>query len=78
MGMKIIKVVESSFTGDDGKEIQGVYVYLVPADAKSGGQPERVFLSDDRLATMGYTPKFGDTVYLFRNGYGRVIDILKI
>ena len=78
MGMKIIKVVESSFTGDDGKEVQGVYVYLVPADPKDGGQPERVFLSHDRLATMGYTPKFGDTVYLLRNGYGRVIDILKI
>ncbi|MEA4933444.1 MAG: hypothetical protein VB071_07695 [Lawsonibacter sp.] len=78
MGMKIIKVVESSFKGDDGKEIEGSYVYLVPADGKSGAQPERVFLSNDRLSGMGYAPKFGDTVYLFRNGYGRVIDILKV
>lgn len=78
MGMKVIKVMESNFTGDDGKEVQGIYVYLVPADPKEGGQPERVFLSNERLLGMSYTPKFGDTVYLFRNGYGRVIDILKI
>ena len=78
MGMKIIKVTESSFAGDDGKEIEGVYVYLVPADAKSGTQPERIFLNKERLAGMDYTPKFGDVVYLFRNAYGRVIDILKV
>ena len=78
MGMKIVKVAASSFTGDDGTEIKGSYVYLVPTDGKDGTQPERVFLSDERLASMEYTPKFGDTVYLFRNGYGRVIDILKV
>lgn len=78
MGLKIIKVVESSFTGDDGTEVEGTYVYLVPTDAKSGTQPERVFLSTERLSSMDYKPKFGDTVYLFRNSYGRVVDILKV
>ena len=77
MGMKILKVCPSSFVGDDGKDIQGVYVYLVPSGNTGEAQPERIFLSEDKLAGMAYEPKFGDTVYLFRNSYGRVIDMLK-
>ena len=76
--MKIVKVLPGGFTGDDGTEITGTYVYLVPSDSKSGAQPERIFLSEERLAGMEYTPKFGDTVYLFKNSYGRVIDMLKV
>ena len=75
MGMKIIKVSAASFEGDNGETITGTYVYLIPTDGNSTS--ERVFLSDERLASMDYMPKFGDTVYLFKNGYGRVVDIVK-
>lgn len=77
MGVKIVKVCPASFVGDDCKEIEGIYIYVVPSGNQANAQPERIFLSDDKLAGMAYEPKYGDTVYLFRNAYGRVIDILK-
>ena len=77
MGVKIVKVCPASFVGDDGKEIEGSYIYVVPSSNQANAQPERIFLSDDKLAGMAYEPKYGDIVYLFRNGFGRVIDILK-
>lgn len=73
--MRILKIVEGAFEGDDHKEVKGMYIYLVPTD--EGGAPERIFLTDDRYASLSFVPKFNDVVYIFRNGYGRVIDILK-
>lgn len=67
-GMKITKICDAPFVGDDGKKITDTYVYLVSADGSFG--TERVFLSDEKLSNMEYTPKFGDTVYLFQNVYG--------
>ena len=74
MSMKIIKVCATSFTGDDGKEVKGQHVYLV---SDTGDRNERLFLSDDKLAKMEYKPKFGDAVHVFKNGYDRVVDIVK-
>lgn len=77
MAFKIFRIVAAAFVGNDDKEVDGQYVYLIPA--KDGGDipPERVFLSEDRLAQMGYKPTEGDTVYVFRNGFGKVMDMLK-
>lgn len=75
MGMKIIKVAPAEFEGEDGSLVKGKYVYLVPVD--HSGQSERVFLSDTRLEGMEYSPKSGDTVYIFKNGYGRVMDMVR-
>ena len=44
--MKVIKIKEAKFVGDDGKEITGQYIYVTPFD---GGATRRVFLSDARL-----------------------------
>ncbi len=78
MGVKIVKISDASFTGGDGAVVSGLHLYVVPVDSRSGAQPERIFLSADRLLEMGYEPKEGDTVYVFRNGNGRVIDLLKV
>ena len=73
--MRILKIAEGSFEGDDHQEVKGMYIYLVPAD--NAGVPERVFLTEERYAALSFTPRANDTVYIFRNVYGRVIDILK-
>lgn len=33
MGMKIIRLADAAFVGDDGQEVHGMYVYLVPTGA---------------------------------------------
>ena len=75
--MRILKVCPGSFEGSDGKDVTGTYVYLVPVNTRDGSSPERVFLTDEKAAGMEYTPKPGDHVYLFKNGYGRVIDMVR-
>lgn len=55
MGMKIIRLADAAFVGDDGQEVHGMYVYLVPTGA--GGEPERVFLSERRCATSPTRPR---------------------
>ena len=47
MGMKIIRLSDAAFVGDDGQEVLGMYVYLVPNG--NVGQPERVFLSEKKM-----------------------------
>lgn len=78
MGMKIIKIVPTTFAGNDGQDVQGCWIYLIPAGNQGGAQPERAFLSDERRSNMAYDPKVGDTVYLFRNTYGRIVDMLPV
>lgn len=77
MEQKIVKVAPYKFTGDDGKEMSGMFIYLVPADSSSFGKPERIFMASQRLENIGYKPMKGDTVYVFRNDDNKVIDIVK-
>ena len=75
--MRIIKIADAAFEGDDKQEVTGKYVYVVPAKG-SVGQPERLFISDDRLAKMEYKPIKGDTVYVFRTQRGGVQELIKV
>ena len=77
MEQKVIKVAPYKFTGDDGKEMSGLFIYLVPADPSSSGRPERIFMGDKRLENIGCKPMKGDTVYVFRDNNGKVVDIVK-
>lgn len=77
MGMKIIRLADAAFVGDDGQEIQGMYVYLVPNGNGSFGQPERVFLSEKKLEDIAYAPVVGDVVFVFRGRGGSVVDMIK-
>lgn len=80
MRWKIFRVEDGSFVGDDNRDVNGVYIYLVPVLAAEGGdnrQPMRIFLREDVVGEMGYTPTAGDEVYLFKNNNGRVVSILK-
>jgi len=77
MAFKIFRILAAEFIGEDEKVVEGKYVYLIPAKDGVDTPPERVFLSDARLAQMGYKPVEGDAVYVFRNGFGKVMDMLK-
>lgn len=81
MRWKIFRVEDGSFVGSDNQDVNGVYIYLVPVLAYEGGdcrQPKRIFLREDVVENMGYTPTAGDEVYLFENGNGRIVSILKV
>ena len=58
MGMKIIRLSDAAFVGDDGQEVLGMYVYLVPNG--NVGQPERVFLSEKKM----------EDILQWRHGHG--------
>lgn len=75
MGMKIIRLADGSFVGNDGQEVYGMYVYLVPTG--TGGEPERVFLSEKKMEAFDYKPVVGDTVFVFRGRGGSVVDMIK-
>ena len=75
MGMKIIRLSDAAFVGDDGQEVLGMYVYLVPNG--NVGQPERVFLSEKKMEDIAYKPVVGDVVFVFRGRGGSVVDMVK-
>lgn len=78
--MKIIGVKNTSFTGSDGTQVEGMTFYATEAiDAKwgRGEQAERFFLSKAKLAALDFTPAPGQSVYVLYNKFGRV-ETLKL
>ena len=74
--VKIVKISTTVFTGEDGKDVEGRHIYVVPVDG-TPGLPERIFLSDDRAAKIEYQPKVGDKVYVFRTPRGSLQDMIE-
>lgn len=79
MKWKIIAVEDSSFIGDDGKEVTGIHVFLVPVIERDSDtrKPRRIFLSDAKLGYMSYKPATGDEVYLFEGDGDKIVSIRK-
>lgn len=75
MKQRVIRVCDGSFTGRTGEEVRGKYIYVVPVEAAQGAYPERIFLTDDRLDGV-QLPYVGQTIYVFRNSYGRIVDFV--
>ena len=75
MEVKIMKILDSSFIGDDGKEVVGKHIYVTPL---KGGNMQRLFFSADRLLNMAYDPVVGDVVYVVVNELGRTVELLKL
>lgn len=70
MTMKVLGFENKSFTFDDGRSVNGMYLYLGDESPKvTGMRTERVFMSDGRLA--GFVPKVGQNVRIFYNRYGK-------
>ena len=74
---EIIGCRTSSFTGEDGKRITGMNVWLADSVPSSEGDGfcavERVYLSSKVL--MSFTPCVGDKVIVHYNKYGKVAQV---
>lgn len=71
---RVIRVSDASFVGQDGRQVTGIYVYVVAQD--SAAPPRRFFFTAQRRASLVHDPQVGDEVYLIQNDMGRVVDIL--
>lgn len=80
--MKILGFEHVKFNFNDGRSVEGQYVYLhddgAPADRVTGMRTERVFLSDQKAASCNFIPKVGDAVKILYNRYGKVDEIQRI
>lgn len=73
----LVKAVrEHCFTGDDNREIKGVYFYLQITQEDGRQDNRRVFIGEDRLADFAYIPKAGDRILVYASN-GKVVDMLK-
>lgn len=75
MEYQIVEIREHSFMGDDGKIVNGQYIYL-----KGEGGSKRVFIGKDRDKDFASKPKKGDTVLCFWGGRDNtvLVDMLKV
>lgn len=81
--MKVIGFRKNDFTGKDGKEIYGMRLYLTAPLSGNGkdadGQScESIYMTDEKLARCGYTPKVGDEVNVSYNRYQKPDNITLI
>lgn len=76
MVTEVMAVREHSFTGDDNKEVKGMFIYLKITQDEGRVDTRRVFVAEDRLADFAYIPKAGDRVLIFASN-GKVVDMLK-
>lgn len=80
--MKILGFEHVSFHFNDGREVQGNYVYLHDDTANPqkviGMKTERVFLSDAKANACSFIPKVGDSVNVYYNKYGKVESIVRV
>lgn len=68
-----------NFQTDDGRQIHGYNLYyLINMDSGSdqdGSRGDKVYVPDNVLNEMGYTPSVGDQVTICYNRYGKVSKI---
>lgn len=71
--MKVIGLEEISFTGTDGKAVQGVRTYTVePLQHGIGERGDNFFLSEAKLSKLGFTLAVGQVITPLYNRWGKV------
>lgn len=74
--MKVIGFRKSSFTGKDGNEVKGMNIFVTyPSEKGVGEECERLYLSMERLAQIGYEPSVGDEIKPEYNRFGKVAGL---
>lgn len=80
--MQIIGIKPSSFVSErDGATINGVNLYVtypMVGEGVQGMACERLYLTDNRLAQCGYTPRLGDEINISYNRYGKPAAIFPV
>lgn len=72
---KIIGVVNTKFTAQDGTVIEGKTVHAtepISPERGIGEAGDHFFMSTTKLATLDFTPSPGQTVDILYNKYGKV------
>lgn len=65
----------------DGTRIRGKRYYLseeIPIGRGVGRKTDKIFLSETKLAQLGFTPAVGDNVVVYYNRYGNVSHIAQV
>lgn len=76
--MKIIGIRPSSFTGNDGVQVNGLNIYMTePLEKGEGLEALRVFVTADKVSNWPYRPKVGDEVEIIYNRYGKCAEIVQ-
>lgn len=74
--MKVIGFRKSEFKGDDGNVVKGMNIFVTyPSEKGEGEECERLYLTEKRLAEIGYTPAVGDEVKPEYNRFGKVAGL---
>lgn len=71
---EIIGLRPSVFKAQDGTEISGVNLYVTYNIGKigEGVAADRIYITTEKLARTGYSPKVGDIVNVSYNRWGKV------
>lgn len=74
--MDIVEIVglrKMSFTGQDGRLVEGMTFFYLTSQAQVEGKVAgKFFLSSAALSQVGFVPSVGETVKLYYNRYGKV------
>lgn len=77
--MKVVGYRRVDFVGNDGKQIAGYSVFCaenIKPDFGAGCAVDKIFLSDRRLAQMGYMPCIDDELQVSYNKYGKLDSVV--
>ena len=68
-----------SFTGSDGKQVEGTNLYLTYEDDYIDGVgTEKVFVTSKRFNSLSFVPEIGGRCRLMYNKYGKIADIVLV
>lgn len=75
--MKVIGFRNVDFTGQDGRPVRGMSLYLSQPITKNGcGEAaEKVFLSERIVNSMAAIPALGEEVEPVFNRFGKVVEV---
>lgn len=74
--MKVIGFRKSEFTGNDGETVKGMNIFVTyPSEKGEGEECERFYLTEKRLAEIGYKPALGDEIKPEYNRYGKIAGL---
>ena len=71
---KIVGYKRSAFTANDGTQVSGMRIFLIAelsGNNAKGYESLSLYLSDAKLANIGYTVSLNDEVEIYYNRYGK-------
>lgn len=77
--IKIIGIKDTSFTSQDGKQINGVNYFFTMRDEKVQGlMAGKLFISSDKLESFSLQPELGQEVQVVYNRFGKPDDFVPV